>query len=146
VISTKDAGGSRTHFDRVAAGCLTVRHQRRENQRTENGGQRTEKTNPTKSDFYSPSSVLSPRSHCPRQDSNLDFDLRTVVCQSVTLRGRIGVRGELNPPLRRSQRRVPADYTTDTMPRPGFEPGTPRSKRGMMIRFTTRAGIVRSGQ
>ena len=26
-----------------------------------------------------------------------------------------GVRGELNPPLRRSQRRVPHRYTTDTI-------------------------------
>ena len=37
-----------------------------------------------------------------------------------------GVRGDLNPPPRRSQRRVSTTYTTDTVLRPGLEPGTPR--------------------
>ena len=46
----RDAGGSRTHFDRVAAGCLAVWLQRL--------------------------SLLS----CPRQESNLAFDLRRVAC------------------------------------------------------------------
>ena len=46
----RDAGGSRTHLDRVAAGGLAVWLQRQEKRR------------------------------CPRQESNLVRDLRTVVC------------------------------------------------------------------
>ena len=83
-----------------------------------------------------------------------------------------GVRGESNPPPRPSQGPMPNHYTTDTIsspgwirtsdlshvtgmccplnegtavPRPGFEPGTPRSKRGMMVRFTIGASSGRQG-
>ncbi len=84
-----------------------------------------------------------------------------------------GVRGESNPPPRPSQGPMQSRYTTDTIsspgrirtcdfshvtgtscplndgtvrvPRPGFEPGTPRSKRGMMVRFTIGASSGRQG-
>ena len=83
-----------------------------------------------------------------------------------------GVRGESNPPPRPSQGHMQNHYTTDTIsspgwirtsdlshvtgmscplndgtviPRPGFEPGTPRSKRGMMVHFTIGASSGRQG-
>ena len=46
---------------------------------------------------------------CPRQESNLDFELRTLAWFSVPPRGR-----------------------RPSLPSPGFEPGTRRSKRRMM--------------
>ena len=36
-------------------------------------------------------------------------------------------------------------WTTGPVPRPGFEPGTPRSKRGMMVHFTIGASSGRQG-
>ena len=36
-------------------------------------------------------------------------------------------------------------WTTGPVPRPGFEPGTPRSKRGMIVRFTIGALSGRQG-
>ena len=83
-----------------------------------------------------------------------------------------GVRGESNPPPRPSQGHMQNHYTTDTIsspgwirtsdpshvtemsctlsdgtviPRPGFEPGTPRSKRGMMVHFTIGVSNGRQG-
>src|SRR5439155_25163978 len=83
------------------------------------------------------------------------------------------VRGESKPPPRPSQGPMQNRYTTDTIsspgrirtcdlshvtgmscplndgtvqvPRPGFEPGTPRSKRGMIVRFTIGASSGRQG-
>ena len=54
----RDAGGSRTHLNRVAGGCRAVWLQRH---------------------------VIQ----CPRQESNLVFDLRRVACKSATLRGHV---------------------------------------------------------
>src|SRR5882762_9552464 len=34
---------------------------------------------------------------------------------------------------------MPGDGKTKRVPRPGVEPGTPRSMRGVIVRFTTRA-------
>ena len=83
-----------------------------------------------------------------------------------------GVWGESNPSPRPSQGHMQNHYTTDTIsnpgwirtsdpshvtgmscplndgtviPRPGFEPGTPRSKRGMMVHFTVGASSGRQG-
>ena len=39
----------------------------------------------------------------------------------------------------------PLDDGTVQVPRPGFEPGTPRSKRGMIVRFTIGASSGRQG-
>src|SRR5262249_32729740 len=52
-----------------------------------------------------------------------------------------------------SQGHMQIHYTTDTiclclpfpLPRPGFEPGTPRSKRGMIVPFTIGASSGRQG-
>src|SRR5258705_13325944 len=59
----RDAGGSRTHLNRVAAGRLAVWLQRQEG---ESGGD-----------------------PCPRQELNLVYDLRRIACTSPTLRGRL---------------------------------------------------------
>src|SRR5438105_4602595 len=40
---------------------------------------------------------------------------------------------------------LPAERRDWQVPRPGFEPGTPRSKRGMIVRFTIGASSGRQG-
>ncbi len=90
----RDAGGSRTHFNRVAAGRLAVWLQRR---------------------------TFGPN-RCPRQESNLALDLRTVACSSNTLQGR-----ELS-----------------SMPSPGVEPG-PRPSEGRVRSVTPRGLTVPPG-
>ena len=111
--------------NRVAAGCLAVQPQRRE--RLATGVPRV---------FFF---------QCPRQDSNLRYDLRRVACDSATLRGPRPARQASrvvggSRTRRRDIHRVACqplqhDHHRCPVPRPGFEPGTPRSKRGMMVPF-----------
>ncbi len=112
----KDAGGSRTHLNRVAAGRLAVWLQRQ-------------------------ASVPS----CPRQESNLVLDLRKVVCWSGTPRGRLFPHpppGNRTRPCGFEDRRAPdtlARIRVPPMPSPGIEPGLQPSESCVLIRHTPRA-------
>ena len=78
-----------------------------------------------------------PDPHCPRQESNLDLELRTLAWSPFHHRdGRNAERRVQNECLRilHSSFCIPL-----LLPSPGLEPGTRRSKRRVMSSFTTRA-------
>ncbi len=81
---------------------------------------------------------------CPRQESNLDFELRTLAWSPFHHRDskpRMNDEG-----IRMNQKSIrlihPSSFPPSSfrnLPPPGFEPGTQRSKRRMIIRFNTEA-------
>ena len=185
----RDAGGNRTHFDRVAAGCLAIWLQRRV---VSSSGVEPD-LRPSQGRV--PSATPRGPKH-PGPDSNRDPDLRRVRCcplhhqdnqeptagfapawaglrdRCLSVSSHIGktlphrvsggnrtrrldLHRVLCQPLHHRHHRSPSSpgwirtsalphvtgmscrWTTGlAKPRPGFEPGTPRSKRGMIIPFT----------
>ena len=63
--------------------------------------------------------------------------LHRALCQPLHHRHHAVVPAGFEPAIFPMSWECPARWTTGlSVPRPGFEPGTPRSKRGMMILFT----------
>ncbi len=85
------------------------------------------------------------RKGCPRQELNLVLDLRRVVCESVTLRGRDGKRiprPGIEPGLAASKtavRPIHSRGAVGPVPSPGVEPGPRPSEGRVRFRHTPRA-------
>src|SRR4051812_12125158 len=83
---------------------------------------------------------------CPRQESNLVYDLRKVACKSPTLRGRLVLfpilRPGAEPGLAASKTAVLPTHS-QRMPSPGVEPGLRPSESRVRVRHTPRAFFIR---
>ncbi len=92
------------------------------------------------------------RESCPRQELNLVLDLRRVVCESGTPRGRRDFsipRPGIEPGLAASKTAVRPTHSRGSalpMPLPGIEPGLQPSEGRVRIRHTPRATCLKQGR